>query len=396
MKENKEKSLKSRWMSIVNCQLSILFLSILSLVIVIASIHRYILGLDHIKNFLIFKTSFFNLINYHDLYGSQSYQGIDLDYYKYSPVFALIFSPIAAMPVILGVIIWNLINSLLLFFAIKSLPFNNTKKAIIFWLVFIEMLTSIQNCQSNALIAALMIFTFTAFENRNLLFAAFCIVLSTYIKLFGIVAIIMFLFYPGRIRFILYTVMWSAILFFLPLLTISFEQLIFLYKSWFALLANDQSISWGFSVMGILKSWFGIETNKLYIQLIGAIILCLPMLNIKSWSKPIFRILYLASIMIWVIIFNHKAESPTFIIALCGMAIWFVSEDIKPFSLILIIFALMLTSLSPTDIFPKYIRVNYVIPYSLKALPALLIWIVIQYKLFLFSFQLNSKQNNAI
>ena len=258
------------------------------------------------------------------------------------------------------------------------------------------MLTSIQNCQSNALIAALMIFTFTAFENRNLLLAAFCIVLSAYIKLFGMVAIIMFIFYPDKIRFLLYMILWSAILFFLPLLTISFEQLILLYKSWFALLADDQSISWGFSVMGILKSWFGIETNKLYIQLIGAIILCLPMLNIKSWSNPLFRILYLASIMIWVIIFNHKAESPTFIIALCGMAIWFVSEEIKPFSLILIIFALMLTSLSPTDIFPKYIRVTYVIPYALKALPALLIWIVIQYKLFLFSFTLNSKQNNAI
>jgi hypothetical protein len=318
---------------------------------------------------------------------------MELDYYKYSPVFALIFSPIAAMPVILGVILWNLINSILLFFAIKSLPFNDTKKAIIFWLIFIEMLTSIQNCQSNALIAGLMIFTFTAFENKNFLFASFCIVLSAYIKLFGIVAIVMFLFYPSRIRFILYTVLWASILFLLPLLTISFAQLILLYKNWFMLLAEDQSISWGFSVMGILKSWFGVEINKLYIQLIGAIILCLPMMNIKSWNKPLYRILYLASIMIWVIIFNHKAESPTFIIALCGMAIWFVSQEITPISLILIIFALMLTSLSPTDIFPKYIRVTYVIPYALKALPALLIWIVIQYKLYILSF---TQQNNTL
>src|ERR1700722_4759701 len=172
-------------LSILNSQ-NFLFWLIIGVTIV-ASIHRYWLGFDHIKNFLIFKNSFFGLINYQDIYAPKKWLDMDIDYYKYSPVFALVFSPIAAMPVILGVIVWNLINSLLLFFAIKSLPFNDYKKAIIFWLVFIEMLTSIQNCQSNALIAALMIFTFTAFENRNLLLAAFCIVLSAYIKLFGMV-----------------------------------------------------------------------------------------------------------------------------------------------------------------------------------------------------------------
>ena len=50
-------------------------------------------------------------------------------------------------------------------------------------------------------------------------------------------------------------------------------------------------------------------------------------------------------------------------------------------NLSLIILAFILTSLSPTDLFPKPIRLNYVIPYSLKALPAVLIWIMIGYEL---------------
>jgi len=354
-----------------------------------ATLQKYFLGLDHIKNFLIFKNSFFNLIIDKDFYVPQQYQNMNIDLYKYSPAFALLFAPFAILPNVIGVVLWNLLNTLLLFFAIKSLSFDDTKKAIVFWLVFIEMLTSIQNCQSNALIAALIIFAFTLLEKKKLFLAAFCIVFSAYIKLFGIVAIILFLFYPDKIKFILYTLLWAAILFFLPLLAISFHQLIFLYQSWGKMLAEDQTISWGLSVMGIIKSWFNLDVPKMYVQIVGVIVLCLPLLSFKSWNEPMFRTLYLSSVMIWVVIFNHRAESPTFIIALCGMAIWFVSQNSSPMNIFLIIFALVLTSLSPTDLFPKVIRDTYVVPYALKALPALLIWIVIQYKLFSIAFKTN-------
>jgi len=354
-----------------------------------ATLQKYFLGIDHIKNFLIFKNSFFNLIIDKDFYVPQQYQNMDIDLYKYSPAFALLFAPLAILPNVIGVVLWNLLNTLLLFFAIKSLNFDEKKKAIIFWLVFIEMLTSIQNCQSNALIAALIIFAFILLERKKLFLAAFCIVFSAYIKLFGIVAIILFLFYPDKIKFILYTILWTVILFFLPLLVVSFHQLIVLYQSWGKMLAEDQSISWGLSVMGIIKSWFNLDVPKMYVQIVGVFILCLPLLSIKSWREPIFRILYLSSVMIWVVIFNHRAESPTFIIALCGMAIWFVSQNSSPMNIFLIIFALVLTSLSPTDLFPKIIRDTYVVPYALKALPALLIWMVIQYKLFSIAFKSN-------
>ena len=40
----------------------------------------------------------------------------------------------------------------------------------------------------------------------------------------------------------------------------------------------------------------------------------------------------------------------------------------------LFILAVLLTSLSPTDIIPKYIRLNFIRPYALKALPCFLIW----------------------
>ena len=42
---------------------------------------------------------------------------------------------------------------------------------------------------------------------------------------------------------------------------------------------------------------------------------------------------------------------------------------------------MLLTSFSPSDLFPKFTRETYVKPYALKALPCVLIWFQISYEL---------------
>ena len=79
-------------------------------------------------------------------------------------------------------------------------------------------------------------------------------------------------------------------------------------------------------------------------------------------------------------IFNHMAESPTFVIAATGVAIWFFSQPIKMENLILLIFAFMLTNLATTDVYPVSIRDNYILPHALKAQPCILIWLKIVYE----------------
>jgi hypothetical protein len=64
-----------------------------------------------------------------------------------------------------------------------------------------------------------------------------------------------------------------------------------------------------------------------------------------------------------------------------GIAIWFYIQPLKTINLILIILAFIFISLSPTDIFPVFIRKNYVIPYVLKVVPAIIIWGKIVYEL---------------
>ena len=46
-----------------------------------------------------------------------------------------------------------------------------------------------------------------------------------------------------------------------------------------------------------------------------------------------------------------------------------------------IILAFVLTVLSPTDLFPKYIRDEFIWPYSLKVVPCILIWTILSWQL---------------
>ena len=330
------------------------------------------------NNYLIFKQSFFHLIENKDLFIAYSNEHWDL--YKYSPTFALLMAPMAILPDAIGLIFWNLLNVLVLFFAIKKIPFKeNQSKVFILFFIIIELLTALQNEQSNALMAGLIILGFCFLEKEKTWLGCLCIALTVYIKLFGLVAFALFLVDRKKGKFILASATWMIVLAGLPLLVVSLEQLQFLYSSWWNMLSNDHSASYGLSVMGIAESWFGLGFLKNEIVLLGVVLFCLPLLKIKSYSNFEFRWRLLASILLWVVIFNHKAESPTFIIAMCGVGMWYFfsnpkSEREKKINIVMIVLAFILTSLSPTDLFPKMIRENYVIPYVLKALPCVLIW----------------------
>jgi hypothetical protein len=346
-------------------------------VALVASVQRYFLG--KINNYKIFKTSFFNLIAGNDLY--VLYPAAHFDHFKYSPTFALLMAPIAVLPDILGVVVWTLLNVVPLYYAINRLELADKKKALVCWIVLIELITSLQNFQSNGLIAALLVFAFGAFENKKNLWAALLIALAAYIKIFGIVAAVLVVFYPEKLKFMVYMVFWCSALFLLPLLIVPVPQLAFLYESWLQLLNADYAAASSLSVIGILKSWFDLDAPKIVVQLFGAALLAWPLLKFDLHKEKFFRQLFLSSLLMWIIIFNHKAESPTFVIALTGAALWYVNQELTAGNLSLLVLALVLTSLSPTDVFPKYLRDHWVAPYSLKALPCVLIWFRIEYQL---------------
>lgn len=337
----------------------------------------------HYNNYLIFKQSHFHLMEGKDLYSE--YPEEHWDFYKYSPTFALFFGIFSWLPDLLGLCLWNLTNVLFLLFAIQYLPGPDAKKKILMLItIIIELMTSLQNGQSNGLVAGLIILSFGLLEKNKSLPAALCLMFSVFIKLFGLVAFALFLFYPKKWKFGLFVILWFIAFLALPLIVVSPGQLQALYSNWMNLIASDHSASYGLSVMGWLTIWFGISVDKFILVLIGGIFLMLPFVRTKQYDNLNFRLLALASVLIWVVIFNHKAESPTFIIAMSGICIWFYSRSPGIVNIILLVTALIITSLSPTDIFPVNIRENLVIPYALKAVPCITVWIKIIYEMLIF------------
>jgi hypothetical protein len=345
----------------------------------------------HYNNYIIFKQSYFHLKEGKDLY--KYYLEEHADLYKYTPSFAIFMGILAYFPDFIGLCLWNLLNAIILFLAIKYIPSLTMKnKCLILLFILVELVTSMRNSQSNGLITGLIILTFVFLERNQYFLASLSIVLCIFIKIFGIVAFVIFLFYPKKLKLLLYTLLCFVGVFSLPLLVVNFEQLKILYSSWFSLLSQDHAVNYGYSVMGLLKIWFNVEIPKNIIVLVGIFLFCLPLIRIKQYQNFHFRLLTLSSVLIWVVIFNHKAESPTFIIAVTGVATWFFSQEMKKENLTLLFIAFIFTSLSPTDIFPRFIKDQFFLPYLIKVVPCILIWLKIIYEMTLLQFkpELNS------
>jgi hypothetical protein len=233
-----------------------------------------------------------------------------------------------------------------------------------------------------------MLLTFVGFERRQPWLAALAMLLGFHVKLFGAAAALLFVIYPGRLRFLAWSATFCLALAALPLVVVSPEQLDFLYRSWTDLVLEDQAVSYGFSVMGLPYTWFGIALPKNPIVLGAAVLLVLPLLRRSQWSDPGYRLGMLASILLWVVVFNHKAESPTFIIAMCGVGVWAFTQARGRLDAVLAVFAFVVTSLGTTDVFPLALRRRLGEPYILKVLPCVFLWVRIEAALLARSFGL--------
>ena len=220
--------------------------------------------------------------------------------------------------------------------------------------------------------------------------AAMLIALGTFIKLYGIVGLAFFFFSKNKPKLIFSLALWSLIFFLAPMIISSPDYIVERYIEWFNRLVvkNGTNAVLGsyqdFSVMGVVRRFTNDATipNTPFL-ITGLILFSLPYLRFKSFSNKKFQLLQLASVLIFTVIFSSGSESPTYIIAFIGVAIWFVTQPNPKnrYVVFLLVFAMILTSFSHTDLFPRYIIENYVRKYSLKAIPCIIIWFVIVYEM---------------
>ncbi len=330
------------------------------------------------NNFAVFRWAAINLLAGADLYAA--HPGQHVDFYKYSPTFALLFLPFAQLPFALALLAWNLLNALLLYYAlVRLLPGRPGVVALA--LVYLELLLSLQYTQSNALVAASMILTFLAFERGRQLGAAVWIALGTFIKLFPLAGGALALFHPRRWRFAVLLAGVVAALAALPLVVVSPDALAAQYRSWQAIEAAD-TLNRGYSLMQYLYMWFGADWPNWPVQLAGTVLLLLPLvLGRRQWGAYHFRLRFFCSILVYAVLFNHQSETATFVIAFTGIAIWYVSSGPSRWRTAIVAAMLLAMLLHDVEIVPLWVKDQIFVPHRLKGIPCVAAWVAMEAEL---------------
>ena len=331
------------------------------------------------NNFLIFRTASHHLVSGQDLYAA--YPALHFDNYKYSPTFALLFLPFALLPFVPSMLLWNALNAGSLFYSI-GLVLPRRGATVARAIVFFDMLGSLQNVQSNAFVTASIILCFAAYERRHTVLGSLSAGVGAVIKVFPLAALSFAIFHPRKVRVAGAVIATAVVLAALPLLVTPPATLQAQYASWRAIESSD-ALERGISLMQMVELLFRQNWPNWPQQLIGTVLLVAPVLvRRERWAEWSFRCLYLCSVLLFCIVFNHQAESPTFVLASAGAAIWFASLA-KPTRAewALLGFFVVGTILASSDAMPDAIQRAVFDPYKVKVVPCIVLWIELQRRL---------------
>ena len=332
--------------------------------VVVSTLQRGVFDHSH-TTFPIFRQSYYHLVAGRDLYAAYpAEQGAQpADRFKYSPTAAFLFSPFALPALPWGLFLWNAANAAILVFAVsRVLPRRQANWALV--IIAPAALSALQSSSSNALMAGLLVLAWVALERGRPFGGAAAIAAGTFIKLFPLVGVAFAVGRPRPLRFVGQLVLSFAALAALPLLVTSPHELVAQYASWRAILMSDAAdLTFGLSVMSVLRSAFRTEFANWPLQLAGTIALLLPLA--MRWRRrrgldDRFRRRLLCSVLVYAVLFNHQAEHQSFVIASVGLAVWYVTEPRTMWRTLLMLLCVA----------------------GLDTIPYLLVWITMQSDLF--------------
>jgi hypothetical protein len=343
---------------------------------------------DRHNNYLIFKYVYWHAIKGTSLYDQYPKEFFDSNHY--GPIFSLVIAPFAVMPDWLGILFWLILLSVGLFVSVRKLPVDKRIHVFIYWFCAHELLTALFMQQFNIATVAMIVATYTCIEKEKEGWAAFWIMLGTFVKLYGIVGLAFFFFSKHKGKFIIYLLIWTAVLFVAPMIISNYDYIVSQYVGWYHSLAEKNAVNGdlhggtNISLFGMVHRISGcVSFSDLYLLLPGMVLFAIPYLRFKQYKNLYFRLAYLASTLLFVILFSTGSESSTYIIAFVGIVLWYAAVPWRRggWDIALMVFVFVLSSLSPSDLFPRYLRVTYVQPYSLKALPCVIVWLRLIYEM---------------
>ncbi|KYH07372.1 MULTISPECIES: glycosyltransferase family 87 protein [Chryseobacterium] len=366
---------------------------------VVTAISKYLRGDYAINNYLIFKNVFFNTIHQKNLF--IHYPDLYFDLNHYGVFFSALIAPFAMMPDWLGISLWNIANTFIFIYGIYKLPFSDSKKAIFGLLCLQEYITAALSLQFNVALTGLLLLSAVYIYERKEVKSVTAILIGIFVKIYGIVGLTQFFFIKSKTKFILSGIGIAILFFVLPMAYSSPQFVIQCYSDWFQsiveknsenqVLGNMQDIS----LMGFVRRILGDASISNLVFLAGGLpLFALPYIRIKQYKHYAFQLMILASTLLFLVLFSSSSESPTYIIAVVGVLIWFfLQKERTPLIIGLLVFVIIFTCFSTSDLFPKFVKENYIIKYSLKAVPCIVIWLRVTYELLTKDFEKNYSLN---
>ena len=164
--------------------------------------------------------------------------------------------------------------------------------------------------QFNIIIAAIIVASFYCIEKEKDISAACLIMIGTFVKLYGIVGLAFFFFSKHKVKFVLALIGWALVCFVLPMLISSPEYVIDQYKEWYLSLSDknmENMFSGGQnqSLLGLVRKISHVATySDLWLIIPGILAFCYPYLRIKQYGNIAFRYAFLASVLMFVVLFS--------------------------------------------------------------------------------------------
>ena len=313
----------------------------------------------------------------------------DGNYFLYGPLFAVLMTPLAVLPFQLGRLLWLLLITFVPYWSIRKTSFSIRQQLFILWFTAAEAALCILDSESNSLILACLIFSYYLIDKEKDQWAALVIALGAATKLFGIVGLAFLPFSRHKLRLCSWVIVWLVLLLGLPMIVFGPEYVWGQYIEWYNVLVHKNDLNQfasgqNVSLLGIVRKVSGCATySDLWLMIPGAILFALPYLRFDQYKYPAFRQTILASVLMFMLLFTTSSESSGYIIAMTGVAIWYTAAPWKrnKWDIALMVFAFIVTSMTPSDLFPKVLWREVIKPYSLKALPTTIIWLKLTYEL---------------
>ena len=343
----------------------------------------WLVKLHHCNNYFIYRGSFWNAVRGWNLYmlNPAEYE----DCHHYGPFFSLLFAPFSIGPYWLGLLLWSLALSLFLYWTIRKSSFTKHQQLFILWFCANEMLNALFMQQFNIVTCATLLLAFCLIEKEKDFWAAFFIMLGTFVKLYSIVGLAFFLFSKHKGKLVASMLFWAVIMFVAPMPFFhGWDYIVSQYGEWYNSLVtkngdNQFAIAQNISLLGMVRKISGCATySDLWLIVPGMLLFAAPYLRFSQYKHVAFRQTILASVLMFIILFSTGSENSGYITPMIGVVIWYVAAPWKrgKWDIALMVFVMICCSFAHSDLlFPRVVRDTIIRPYALKALPITVVWL---------------------